>query len=128
MTDAIFGGLERDWARLLHHHHEQPAYHQTSSPTAGDTMNLTGQLTTVKEAATQGTAWHDQLLQRLEEAIRIISAFEASPIVQALQAAVLGPEVEAAIAATIKAAGTPAPQAQPPADGGQASETAEAAA
>ena len=115
MTDHIFGELLNDWRHAASHLRHHGATITPNPGHTGATMSITSDLHDIKDALDQAAAWKTRADQALPGILTRLEHLEASPVVQALQAAVLTPEVEAAIAATVKAAAalTPQPQVQP---------------
>ena len=99
---GIFDELITDWhkrARLLHHHHGQPAYDHDQDQ--GDTMNLTGMHDTIAEGLGNIKGWADNLEQQLPAIAAKAAQIDQSPIVAALDGVTLPPEAEQAVAAII---------------------------
>jgi hypothetical protein len=130
--EPILERLARDITGILHRH----PYHDLSTPPGATTASPPERRTAVANAisdihqlVTDGIAnikgWAEDLEQKLPEVAAKAESFESSPIVQALEGAVLSPAVEQEIANLIKrfaevmtpanASGTPSPTA--PADG-----------
>lgn len=111
----IYDDLTQRW----HHDASQPPPGNDSHQQQEEHMTLAAHLAPVREALEGVAAWHAQVGLHLDEALAVITAFEQSPLVQALQAAVLPPEVDAALAAVVHVAGTAVPQPQPAVTGPQ---------
>ena len=105
MTTPILAGLEADWHRMterLHRHHQAvPAYDSTDT-NMGVTVNLTEITNGAKDAIEQGVEWSQKFLtEHVPALLAAAQRYESSPIVQALESAVLPPAIEAEIAALI---------------------------
>ena len=120
MTTPILAGLEADWHRMterLHRHHQAvPAYDSTDT-SQGENMNMTEIHKAVSDGIDGIGEWVADLKAKLPEFAARAAQIDASPIVQALEAAVLPPAIEAEIAALITKLGAEFPPAPPAAPG-----------
>ena len=99
---GIFDELITDWhnaARLLHHHHGQPA--DDHDQNQGDTMNLTELHRNLAENIGNIEGWTANLKQQLPGLAVKAAVIDQSPIVAALEGVTLPPEAEQAVAAVI---------------------------
>lgn len=110
MNASIFDSLERGWDHSTHQSATQATATQPAQPTQPEEhVSLTQDLGKVKDAIHSAAGWRDIADSTLQDVLDRLAALEANPVVAALQAAVLTPQLEEAIAGLITGAAAAMP-------------------